>query len=202
MLQHSLKAGLIAVALALVAQDANAFGHRWGGCGWGGYGYGYGGCGYGGWYAGYGGYPGYGYGYGGYASCGYGGCATAPAGAPLNGAAPATAPKPGMGAPAPGTTSSYELRPDSLMIAVNLPADAKVTINGRPTTSTGKHRTYVSSNVLVNSSYHYVLRVDFTRDGKPVTEEKSVDLSAGKTASLTFGVPTAQVADISTSAQR
>ncbi|HVU89464.1 MAG TPA: TIGR03000 domain-containing protein [Pirellulales bacterium] len=213
MLQHALKAGLIAAVLGLLVADANAFGHRGWGCGWGGYGgcgyggYGYGG--YGGWYAGYGGgwgYPGY---YGGYAGCGYGGCGAAPAAAPGNApmAPPATTPTPTPNPPATGTyntpTSSTAVTSDRLMLAVNVPADAKVIINDRLTTSTGEHRTYVSNGVQPTANYSYRVQVDFVRDGKPVNEEKTVQLSGGKSVSLTFGGDAqTQVADVAASAQR
>ncbi len=218
MLQHSLKAGLIALVLGIAVPNANAFGHRgcgWGGgggCGWGGgywgagyMGYGYGG--YGGWYAGYGGwgYPGYAYaGYPGY-GYGYGGCATAPANAPAN--APATTPPATPNPPAPGTyntpTSSTTLTSDRVMLAVNVPADAKVIINEHLTTSTGEHRTYVSNGVQPTASYRYRVQVEFERDGKSVSEEKTVQLTGGNSVSLTFGDgDQTQVADVAASAQR
>ncbi|HEY2414529.1 MAG TPA: hypothetical protein VGI40_19945 [Pirellulaceae bacterium] len=78
-------AAAIAITGILATTPANAFHHRWGGCGYGGCGYGYGGCGYGG--CGYGGYGYGGYGYGGYGyrgygypGYGYGGFGMAPAG--------------------------------------------------------------------------------------------------------------------------
>lgn len=176
MLQHALKIGLVVVALGLVAQDANAFGHH--GHGYGGYGYGgcgYGGCGYGG--CGYGGcgYGGYGYGGWGYGGWGYGGY--------------------GYG--------GYQPSSNSVLLTVSVPADAKVFINGQSTTSTGELRQYASRGLQAAAVYPYRVRAEFVRDGKPVSEEKTVQLTAGQTSSLTFSAtPNAQVADTVTSAER
>jgi uncharacterized protein (TIGR03000 family) len=184
MLQHALKVVLIVVVLGLVVQDANAFGrgggwgggYGYGGCGYGGCGYGgcgYGGCGYGYGYGGYG-YGGFGYGYGGY-GYGYGGYG-------YDGRAPSS---------------------DSVLLTVNVPADAKVFINGQSTNSTGDRRQYTSTGLQPVAVYGYRVRVEFVRDGKPISEEKTVQLTAGQTGSLAFSAaPNAQATDMATSAVR
>jgi len=177
MLQHALKVVLIVVVLGLVVQDANAFGHR----GWGG-GYGYGGCAYGG--CGYG-YGGYGYGYGGY---GYGGCG--PGGCGYGGYGYGGY---GYGGRAPSS--------GSVLLTVSVPADAKVFINGQSTSSTGERRQYESSGLQPVAVYGYRVRVEFVRDGKPISEEKTVQLTAGQAGSLAFSAaPNAQATDMATSA--
>jgi uncharacterized protein (TIGR03000 family) len=72
-------------------------------------------------------------------------------------------------------------------IFVSLPADAKVFVNDLATTSTGAERHYVSRGLKPGSSYSYKLRVQFERDGKPVTEDKVVRLTAGENIQLAFG---------------
>ena len=201
MLQKTFKAGLIVAVLGFVIQDANAFGHR--GCGWGGYG-GYGGYGCGAW--GYGGWYGYGYGYPGYGypsvifpASGNGGPITYP-----NNVVPT--PSPGPALPAPTKPTSYngsQPASNSVRFTVNVPADAKVIINDRLTTSTGEHRLFESKGVQADAAYRYQVRAEFVRDGKPVTEEKTIDLMAGQTASLAFNAaPEAQMVGTASTAQR
>ncbi|REK07507.1 MAG: TIGR03000 domain-containing protein [Planctomycetota bacterium] len=172
---------LVAAALSgMIAQDAEAFGHRrWGwGCGWGcgypGYvGCGYGGWGYGGWgyrfpvYAGWGyGYPAYGWGYYGRAVRVY------PPLVSTNTSA------------ARSQLLAARANRDSVRLNVSVPDDATVFINDRPTTSTGGQREYVSHDLRSDSRYAFRVRAEFERDGQPVVEEKTVTLTAGQTASL------------------
>ncbi|HEY2837543.1 MAG TPA: TIGR03000 domain-containing protein, partial [Pirellulales bacterium] len=76
--------------------------------------------------------------------------------------------------------------------------------NGQPTTSTGERRQYTSKNLQLGSVYAYRVRAEYVRDGKPISEEKSIELTAGQTASLAFksAAPNAQLADMAKSAQR
>jgi len=199
MFQHAVKIGLIVAVLSLVCQDANALWHR--GCGWGGYGCGwygcggyagcgYGGCGYGGYAYGGGWYAGYGYGYPGY---GYGVYAANPNGG-HSATAARTAARPTGAAPMPA---------GDMRLTVNAPADAKVYINGRLTTSTGAVRSYMSTGLQPGVGYDYHVRAEFLRNGIPIVEEKSVQMTAGKEASLTFESTSAsRVANTATPAQR
>jgi uncharacterized protein (TIGR03000 family) len=86
---------------------------------------------------------------------------------------------------------------NSALLSVKVPADAKVFVNDRPNTSTGIDREYISRELQPSASYSYNIRAEFVRDGKPVTEEKSVRLTAGQTASLNFadGEEQVQTAD-------
>jgi uncharacterized protein (TIGR03000 family) len=190
MLRSTLQVGLFAVVLCLAASEASAFGHHgWGGggCGWGGcggYGGGWGGCGAGGcgygggWYGGYGGYNGYGYG-----GSWYGGWGSSPRsslGYLANGAA---------------TTANAQVAgaSNSAILTVSVPADAKVFVNDRETTSTGADRRFISRDLQSNARYTYRVRAEFIRNGQPVSEEQTVKLIAGQNQSLAFGseqVPT------------
>jgi uncharacterized protein (TIGR03000 family) len=177
--------------------------------GWGssgGYGYGSsGGYGYGssgGWGSsggyGYGSSGGYGYGSSGGYSGGYnGGYAppapgTAPAApgttAPVTPPAPSNAPAPAP-APVPGPTTyhpTYGPERTSATLSVKVPAEAKVFVNDRPTMSTGEQREFVSRNLQAGARYNYDVRVEFIRNGEPVIENKSVQVTAGQTANLDF----------------
>jgi uncharacterized protein (TIGR03000 family) len=206
MLQNALKVGLIVVALGVCVQNASAFG-RFGGCCWGGGGWGCCapvccppvcgpvGCGWGGGYA-YGG----GWGYGGYAYAGYGGLAYG--GMYLAGSAGAyTSPV----AATAGRKMVSAARQDatSVLLTVNVPADAKVFVNGQPTTSTGERREYKSNNLKATETYAYRVRAEFVRDGQPVSEEQEVQLSPGQVGSFAFtAAPGSQVADMAKAARR
>jgi uncharacterized protein (TIGR03000 family) len=91
---------------------------------------------------------------------------------------------------------------NSAMLSVNVPADAKVFVNDRETTSTGEHREYISRDLQPGARYSYTVRAEFTRDGKPVTEQKTVQLTAGTNSALDFTgaaqVQTAKEADTRT----
>jgi len=170
--------------------------------GWGssgGYGYGSsGGYGYGssgGWGSsggyGYGSSGGYGYGSSGGYSGGYnGGYAPAAPGttAPVTPPAPSNAPAPAP-APVPGPTTyhpTYGPERTSATLSVKVPAEAKVFVNDRPTMSTGEQREFVSRNLQAGARYNYDVRVEFIRNGEPVIENKSVQVTAGQTANLDF----------------
>jgi uncharacterized protein (TIGR03000 family) len=195
MSQTVLKIGLMVVFLGLAAQEANAFG-RCGGRGYG-YGYGgYGGCGYGGYgYGGYGygGYGGYGYGsyrgygYGGYGGWGYGGYSSPVVPSRVSSL----------------VSSSQPISSESVRFTVSVPADAKVFVNGIPTRSTGEVRQYASTGVQPSAVYPYQVRAEFVREGKLVSEEKTIQLTAGQTGSIEFGTaPTAQAAKFAPSTSR
>jgi uncharacterized protein (TIGR03000 family) len=189
-LQQAPKIGLIVVAVCFLAQgkfvapDRAAFGCAGGmgaGCG--------GGIGYSG-----GGNSG-GYGFGGYTGCGgYSGRGPVSTTAGFSFPARTEALRPVVKQP--------EQLPDSILLRVDVPADAKVFINDRPTTSTGARRVYASTGLKSAGIYPYRVRAEFVSDGKPVSLEKSVPLTAGKSASVTFEAPTElHVADLAPGAR-
>ena len=132
-------------------------------------------------------YGGCGYGGYGYGGCGYGGYLASSSG----------------GYSSRPLVSSSRPNSDSVLLTVSVPADAKVFVNGQPTRSTGELRQYASSGLQPAAVYPYRVRAEFVRDGKPISEEKTVQLTAGQTGSLAFSAaPNAQVADMATSAVR
>jgi uncharacterized protein (TIGR03000 family) len=75
----------------------------------------------------------------------------------------------------------------SAVIEVTVPADAKVFVNDKETTSTGNSRSYVSNNLQAGKTYLYNFRVEFSQDGEPVVKTESVKLAAGDRVALAFG---------------
>jgi uncharacterized protein (TIGR03000 family) len=77
------------------------------------------------------------------------------------------------------------------MLAVNVPEDAKIFVNGSPTSSTGAARQYVSRDLQTGFSYTYEVKAEVVRNGKTVEQVKSINLRAGQTAELAFDFPAA-----------
>jgi uncharacterized protein (TIGR03000 family) len=119
----------------------------------------------------------------------------APAGTP---APPTPAPPAPADAGSDATTyhPTYGPMRSSAYLSVKVPAGAKVFVNDRPTTSTGTDREYVSHDLQNGARYNYTIRAEYERDGKPVTETKSVQLTAGQRTALDFsGETSVQTAD-------
>jgi len=181
----------------------------WGTCGWGGCGYGYG--------------YGYGCGYGCGGCCWNSCCTTAvssccgdvgsvsveatvespaqqqPTMAPLEGQAPATDTMPAdMDSTVPSNTStSLPTRQTSGLLTVWVPANAKVFINGKETTTQGTRRRYVSYGLQSGLTYKYEIRAEVARNGMLAEEEKTVYMTAGAAEGVAFGFnrePSNQVA--------
>lgn len=65
-------------------------------------------------------------------------------------------------------------------IVVNVPAEARLTIDGNPTTSTSTERTFVTPPLTPGQEYHYTLAAQFERNGKPMTATKEVAVRPGQ----------------------
>ena len=86
------------------------------------------------------------------------------------------------------TSSSIEPTPaDSGMLTVWVPYEAKVTINGLLTKSTGSKRHFVSYGLRPGYTYKYEVKAEIVREGKIVTEEQTVSLTAGERGGVAFG---------------
>ena len=95
----------------------------------------------------------------------------------------------------PGATS-IPTAENSGLLTIWVPAEAKVTINGLATQSTGSRRQYVSYGLQPGLGYKYDVHAEIVRDGKIVEENKTVTLTAGERGTLAFGfnVPDTNVA--------
>jgi len=74
-------------------------------------------------------------------------------------------------------------------IVVRLPADAKLMIDGNPTTSTQGVRTFVSPPLQPGRDYQYTLRAEVMRDGKKVERTRDVTVRAGQPSEVTIDLP-------------
>jgi len=75
------------------------------------------------------------------------------------------------------------------MLAVSVPDDAKIFVNGQPTTSIGADRQYVSRDLQSGFNYTYEVKAEVVRNGKTIEQAKTINLRAGQTAELAFDFP-------------
>jgi uncharacterized protein (TIGR03000 family) len=88
-------------------------------------------------------------------------------------AASTSAYPPAESAPPPATAGSAHL-------TVQLPADARLWIDGQPTVQTGAVRTFETpANLDPARGYSYLLRAEWVENGQPVARERRVDFQAG-----------------------
>lgn len=104
--------------------------------------------------------------------------------------APAAPVDPNAPPAVPGTQETSIRRADG-MLAVNVPQDAKIYVNGSATSSTGTDRQYVSRDLDRGFNYTYEVKAEVVRDGKTIEQVKTVNLRAGQTAELAFDFPAA-----------
>lgn len=86
---------------------------------------------------------------------------------------------------------------DSGVLTVWVPYDAKVTVNGLETKSTGSRRQFVSFGLQTGLTYKYVVKAQVVRNGQIVESTKTVSLTAGEISAVAFGfntTPAEQVA--------
>jgi uncharacterized protein (TIGR03000 family) len=171
---------IVAVAAMALLADSQLASARRGGCGGGGGRGGRhsscGGCG-----GGYCGSHGGGCGMGGcgmgYGGCGMGGC--------------------GMGYGGHGMGGGHALGQGfgtEATLIVNLPADAKLTIDGEATSSTSAQRVFVSPALELGKEYEYTLKAEVVRDGKSQVATAKVTIRPGETSQVELKVPAAGVA--------
>ena len=149
---------------------------------------------------GYGGYSSCCGGYGGYSSCcgGYGGYSSCCGGysccgggyimggyqggvivGPGTGTPPVTGPMGGEKIGGPKGDNKESMVPAPATIIVSLPADAKLTIDDAATVSTSTTRVFTSPELPPGKDFHYTLKAEYSRDGKPVVLSKEVTVRAG-----------------------
>jgi uncharacterized protein (TIGR03000 family) len=93
------------------------------------------------------------------------------------------------GAPPPPSDSGAFYRPSAnAVLTVRVPAEARVFVNGLPTTSTGSLRRYVSNGLRAGYNYTYHVRAEIVRDGQTITETQTVKLQAGDAPNIEFAL--------------
>jgi uncharacterized protein (TIGR03000 family) len=97
-----------------------------------------------------------------------------------------TPPPPPAGGAVPG--GSTYLNRNSVLISVNVPADAKVFVNGAATRSTGASRQYISRGLIAGRQYTYEFKAEVNVNGKTLTDTQVVQLTAGEQAQVAFNL--------------
>lgn len=88
----------------------------------------------------------------------------------------------------PATPTPTPAATGQVVFSVTVPADTKVYINDRPTTSTGTQRSYTARDLLVGYQYGFTVRSERVVDGRLVSETQSLRLTAGQTGQLAFNL--------------
>jgi uncharacterized protein (TIGR03000 family) len=107
-------------------------------------------------------------------------------------------PEPPAIPPLPGEpkTSAVPTPENSGVITVWVPFDAKVTVNGLTTKSTGSRRQFVSYGLKPGYSYKYEVHAEVVRNGQIVEENRSVVLTMGQDTAVVFGFNTQSVENL------
>lgn len=103
-------------------------------------------------------------------------------------------PRKGEPVPAPKKTGTKTSVSAAATLIVALPAEARLTIDDQPTTATAARRVFVSPPLQPGRDYVYTLRAEVTRDGQPVSAERTVTVRAGQETSVTIELPATTVA--------
>jgi len=88
-------------------------------------------------------------------------------------------------APAPKERKPSEEQVRARVI-IDLPADAKLYVDGKLMASTSERRMFQTPNLIRGQLYYYELRAEVIRDGHVVREEQKVLLRAGDTTTASF----------------
>jgi uncharacterized protein (TIGR03000 family) len=103
--------------------------------------------------------------YGGSAGGSYGGSAGGSAG--------------GVASFTPDSAAKAEVPKDGVLLTVQVPAEATVLVNGKQTSSLGSTRVFAAKGLTPGKKYEFVVKMQTTRDGKPLEESKTVSLVVG-----------------------
>jgi uncharacterized protein (TIGR03000 family) len=84
---------------------------------------------------------------------------------------------------------SLQTAKQSAILAVSVPEEARVYVNGIATQTPGHQRRYVSRGLVPGFPYTYTVRAEYPQQGRTVSETRTVQLRAGQTVEIAFAVP-------------
>lgn len=79
-------------------------------------------------------------------------------------------------------------------IAVNVPAEATITIDGAPTKSTTANRIFSTPELTAGTVYYYTIVAEVVRDGKTYVATEKVAVEAGVTVQISLNPTVGEVA--------
>jgi uncharacterized protein (TIGR03000 family) len=126
----------------------------------------------------------------------YGGCsAVAPVGTPPVTDKKKDMPKVEKGEKIPEPKKTEKTAVDgSATIIITLPADARLTVDGKATTSTSERRTLVTPVLEGDSTYVYTMQAEITREGRVMMETQQVMVRGGQVSNVQFNFSAQSVA--------
>jgi uncharacterized protein (TIGR03000 family) len=95
-------------------------------------------------------------------------------------------PEPAADAPARPADASAFVPAGTAILAVSVPADARVIVNGLVTKSTGQRRQFISTGLKPGMIYKYEVEVRVARDGQVLEDSRTVYLTSGAREALAF----------------
>jgi len=93
-----------------------------------------------------------------------------------------------------GETMNYLASPNKAQVVVRLPADAKLYANGKLTTLESTERAFSTPVLDRGQDYQYTMKVEYTRNGQKVVDDKVVRVRAGETSVVEFAEAKADTA--------
>jgi uncharacterized protein (TIGR03000 family) len=79
-------------------------------------------------------------------------------------------------------------------IVVNLPADARLIVDGAQTTSTSDRRTLVTPELAFGATYVYTFQAEIVREGRTMAQTQQVSVRGGDVSTVRFDFSTQPVA--------
>jgi uncharacterized protein (TIGR03000 family) len=74
-------------------------------------------------------------------------------------------------------------------LVVHLPASARLTVDDTPTRSISETRQFITPPLDRDKQFHYELKAEMNRDGRPVTVTKRVAVRGGETTDVRLDMP-------------
>lgn len=96
-----------------------------------------------------------------------------------------------LDSPLPGQGVRSQSQNGSTVLAVTVPEQAKVYVNGKLTSTPGTHRRYISRGLVPGFRYTYEVRAELERAGQTLTDTRVVQVRAGETSDVAFRLDSA-----------
>ncbi len=85
--------------------------------------------------------------------------------------------------------------PAKTSLTVHVPADAKITLAGVQTKQTGEVREFATNRLAAGQTWsNYNIHVEITRDGKTMSQDRTILLTGGQSQELSFDLGGMQLA--------
>jgi len=88
--------------------------------------------------------------------------------------------------------AAYRIDSRSVLLSVTVPENASLFVNDAKTRSTGAFRRFVSRGLQPGASYTYTVRAEIDRNGKTLTDEKTIKVTGGTAARVAFNFDESQ----------